>query len=924
MNGGLGSVTARCPRCGNPLAGRELGFACPRCLAAALVVSGSDLEEEPAAITSAIERLGDYELLEEVGRGGMGIVFRARQVTLDREVALKVIRDPRLASSADVDRFRDEAAAAARLAHPYIVRVHDIGEVMGRPYFAMEFIAGRHLGELTQPGPLSARVAAELVSKLADALQHAHERGVLHRDLKPSNVLVDAAGEPHVTDFGLAKCFDPATSGSLPSNPLTLTGQIMGTPAYMAPEQAVGHRGESSPATDIYSLGALLYHLVTGRAPFAGEGISDVLRQVAEREPLSPRLVNPSLPLDLATVCLKCLAKEPGCRYASARDLGDELRRFLRGEPIESRPPGLGERLLRWCHREPLVAGLSGLLILSVTVAALIAGHQIRMSRQQANAQRSAARLLAQVVGGLGAQMSLGRDLGETRRVLRATAAQVGGELEGDPEAASTLHQTLGQTWLAIGEYGDARKSFEQAGRLAQRRWGTRSLEVARARELQAEALTGLGELEAAEDLLREVLRSKEELKGSDSDQAATLHRLGLTLSHASRMAEAEAALREALTLQEATRDPARAATQRTLGYVLSMMGRGREAGQVVQAAIDLRREQSGDLHPEVARGLCELARARAVDGRWPEAEVALLEARRIQRTLLGTEHPQTLATEWQLAGNLADAGRLAEAETAYAELVPRFVATYGPDHLVTCRLRASLVRFREYRGDREAAREGWMELLAAGHEAKVALRSLLGLVASELLTPVLTSTPAAPVLWRVQMQPLPESWTRPEFPDETWPLAPAPFGRQDTYPRTLWTTKQIGLRTRFLIPNPAWSNLVLRIRHDDRIRVWLDGDLVVSNAGWSYGGHWLYRLPQSSGAVSAGGGHLLAVEVEDLHDGGTAEVELYAADDLTALLARVESLLRRRVEQGYDRERWTRALDRLRETGAAGSDLYH
>ncbi len=368
MTDGPSSSPACCPRCGGPLGAAELAGRCSRCLAASLSLPGGEPADPFASSAEVFDRLDDYELLEEVGRGGMGVVFRARQVKLDREVALKVIRDAALASSADVDRFRDEAAAAARLAHPHIVRVHDIGEAAGRPYFAMEFIAGRHLGELTRGGPLSARVAAELVAKLADALQHAHERGVLHRDLKPSNVIVDAAGEPHVTDFGLAKRFDPADAGARATD-LTLTGQMLGTPAYMAPEQA-GGRKTLGPTADVYSLGALLFHLLTRRPPFVGDTLPELFRSVAEQEPKSPRLFNPVVPEDLASVCPKCLTKEPDRRYSSAQALADDLGRFLRKEPTQARPLKAGNRIWRWCRREPALA-------ITVAIATLIAAAGI-------------------------------------------------------------------------------------------------------------------------------------------------------------------------------------------------------------------------------------------------------------------------------------------------------------------------------------------------------------------------------------------------------------------------------------------------------------------------------------------------------------------------------------------------------------------
>ncbi len=391
----LPATESMCPRCHAPLGAGNLSGRCPRCLAAALASPRSLDLARLESQSSAPPRVGPYEILDEVGRGGMGIVYRARHVELDREVALKVLRDSDLASLTDIDRFRNEAQAAARLAHPHIVRVHDVGDFEGRPYIAMEFIAGRHLAELTRDAPLAVRTSAELLAKIADAIGHAHDRGVLHRDLKPSNVIVDATGEPHVTDFGVAKRLGP--SGVQPSpNDLTLSGQVVGTPAYMAPEQASGSRAALGPATDVYSLGALLYHLLTGRPPFLGDGVADILRQVAEAEPLSPRLVRPGLPRDLATICLRCLAKDPAHRYPTARDLSRDLQRLLRGEPIHARPASLPERLWRWSRRQPALAGtlvFAGLAVVVGFSATLAQWRKTRIQlwesqRLQARAQR--------------------------------------------------------------------------------------------------------------------------------------------------------------------------------------------------------------------------------------------------------------------------------------------------------------------------------------------------------------------------------------------------------------------------------------------------------------------------------------------------------------------------------------------------------
>jgi WD40 repeat protein/serine/threonine protein kinase len=295
--------------------------------------------------------LGDYEILEELGRGGMGVVFRARQASLRREVALKVIMAGQLASPAAVQRFHVEAEAAAKLDHPNIVPIFEIGEHGGHHFFSMKLVEGGALGERMAGGrrPMAHLDAARLLATIARAVHHAHQRGVLHRDLKPSNVLLDAHGQPHLTDFGLAKMLE-TDSG------LTLSHAIMGTPSYMAPEVAAGNMKQVTTAADVYSLGAVLHELLTGRPPFTGDNVHALLQQVREAQPSGLRLLNPAIPRDLETICLKCLEKEPARRYASAEALADDLDAFCQGEPIAARPVTPPERLWRWCRRKPALA----------------------------------------------------------------------------------------------------------------------------------------------------------------------------------------------------------------------------------------------------------------------------------------------------------------------------------------------------------------------------------------------------------------------------------------------------------------------------------------------------------------------------------------------------------------------------------------
>ena len=303
---------------------------------------------------------GDYALLEEIGRGGQGVVYRARQKSLNRTVALKVIGLGQWSTTPHLRRFRHEAEAAARLEHPQIVPIYEIGERDGSCYFSMKFVEGGQLDQIVRREPMSTRRAAELLVKIARTVQFAHERGILHRDIKPGNILLDQNGEPHLTDFGLARLIEQEST-------VTNSFDVLGTPSYMAPEQAAGHVKKLSPAADVYSLGAVFYQMLTGQPPFAGGTTYETIRMVLESEPRSPRLWNPKVDVDLATICLKCLEKEPQRRYPSALALAEDLERWLRREPIRARRTGFFTRGRKWLQRNPTTA------ISAVSLAGLVA-----------------------------------------------------------------------------------------------------------------------------------------------------------------------------------------------------------------------------------------------------------------------------------------------------------------------------------------------------------------------------------------------------------------------------------------------------------------------------------------------------------------------------------------------------------------------
>jgi WD40 repeat protein len=338
-----------CARCGGALPPSRQGRVCPRCLSAAL--QGAAPALEPAG--PVLGKFGEYELLSVAGRGGMGVVYRARHARLGREVALKMVASPVLAGESAARRFRAEVEAMAGLDHAHLIPVYECGEVDGQAYYTMKIVEGGHLSSRLKDGewPMTERV--RLLVKVARAVDYAHRHGVLHRDLKPSNIMVDAEGEPYVCDFGLARRLEGESS-------LTVSGAALGTPEYMAPEQAGGQSGSVTTAADVYSMGAILYEMLAGRPPFRGGTALETMRQVMEQEPVSPSTVVRTTDRDLETIALKCLAKEPARRYASAVALADDLDRWLRHEPITARRPRASERLAKWLRRHPaLAAGLA-------------------------------------------------------------------------------------------------------------------------------------------------------------------------------------------------------------------------------------------------------------------------------------------------------------------------------------------------------------------------------------------------------------------------------------------------------------------------------------------------------------------------------------------------------------------------------------
>jgi len=397
------SALRLCPRCGAEIAPDAPEGGCPGCLLesglnlladASVAGVGSSAvasakADDPSRVDKAaraatrnerlakmLGELGDYELLEEVGRGGQGVVFRARQKSLNRTVALKVISLGQWASQAHLKRFRREAEAAASLDHPSIVPIYEVGERDGSCYFSMKFIEGGQLDEVVRREPMSIRRAVGLIAKLARTVHYAHEHGILHRDIKPGNILLDGKGEPHLTDFGLARLVETEST-------VTRTLEVLGTPSYMAPEQAIGNNADLTSATDVYGLGAVLYQLLTRHPPFAGGTTYETIRLLLDTEPRPPRLLNPKVDRDVSTICLKCLEKDPQRRYSSALTLAEDLEHWLKHEPIRAKRSGFLTHARKWVRRKPAIAALIAALVALAAASSWIVWKSELISRPE-------------------------------------------------------------------------------------------------------------------------------------------------------------------------------------------------------------------------------------------------------------------------------------------------------------------------------------------------------------------------------------------------------------------------------------------------------------------------------------------------------------------------------------------------------------
>jgi tetratricopeptide (TPR) repeat protein len=738
---------------------------------------GSD-EPAPVQIPAGVAVPG-YDVVGVLGRGGMGVVYQARQKGLNRLVALKMILAGAHASVAQLARFRAEAEAVASLQHPNIVQVYEIGEQDGRSYFSLEYVDGGSLAQKLNGSPQQPRYAAALVQALARAVHYAHERGIVHRDLKPANVLLTSQGTPKVTDFGLARRLDEDSQ--------TRTGDVMGTPSYMAPEQAAGKVHEIGPPADIYALGALLYEALTGRPPFRGATLLETLEQVRGTEPVPPRRLQPSVPRDLETICLKCLEKEPKKRYPSADALANDLRRFLAGEPIQARPATAWERGWKWARRRPAIAALSAALVLVFVVGFLgitwkwleaerLGAAESEQRRKAEAAQQAADRNAAnERTARLRAEKAETEAREQEKQARSAEAAARAEALRRQSVSDFLLNLFKSADPVGLQGYGFRAGHERGAGltalELLNRGADRVAVDLKGQPELQAMTLDTLGntfrelgDFDRAEQLLKRALSLREQALPKDHpDLASSLHNLGWVYHDRGdyrqglKYYERAYALRKRLLGPE---NPATVTSMFNLAWLLAQIGDYPRSEELFSAVIVLRRKQHGhDNHRDVAVAQIGLAALWLETGQGPKAlglvnqaikTLTALEGDKsitiavtkfqqgvvaqqfnnhaaavrhlsdcltIARRILGDGHPYIAVIQTQRADSLHPLGKLQEAEEAYREALAVTRKSVGMIHPKALVLVERAAELLARRNKRAEAQGLFDELLKARRE---------------------------------------------------------------------------------------------------------------------------------------------------------------------------------------------------------------
>jgi serine/threonine protein kinase len=999
-----------CPSCGTPMSSDTLEGLCPKCVGRAAfnesVLVGVDGEGETGADEAAStpaeadqvrldraraleeqfarlkpeevgEQIGQYKLLQQLGEGGFGTVWMAEQEKpMRRRVALKIIKLG-MDTKEVIARFEQERQALAMMDHPNIAKVFDAGVTQwGRPFFVMELVRGIKITEYCDQANLPTSERLVLFVATCNAIQHAHQKGIIHRDIKPSNVLVtlhDGVPVPKVIDFGVAKATQSQRLTDLTL--FTQFEQMIGTPLYMSPEQAEMSGLDIDTRSDIYSLGVLLYELLTGRTPFDPEelmrkGHEEMRRVIREQEPKKPstfvgtmavnvrttvaqhRQLDPArlsnmLRGDLDWIVMKALEKDRTRRYETANGLAKDIERHLADEPVLARPASRLYRARRVIRRNKVAFAAAGVVALAIIAGCAVSTWAFlneKEARKRAVASENAAEtaatrsqqvatLLRDMLEGVGPQKALGQDTKLLKEILDNTATRVSTGLREQPTVEAELREILGGVYFDLGEHEQAELMFAAASRL-QASVGAEARKEVTARLLNRRGLNlvELGLLPQAQEICTEALALNLAVHGEvHAGVATSLHHLGEVLRQRRHLVPAETYFRQSLNQWKqlgADQEPPAALALNDLGLAVMDRGDMAEAERLCAAALAIRTKHFGTDHPFVAESLTNLALALWYQGRLKEAEEKHTQALAIREKILGGRDPNRANSYNNLALVLRDRGELVEAETMQRRALTAVREMLGESHKYTIQTRDNLATVLRRRSAQSGELAGLLEALATNPADTLTADAIACASALPSLTPV-SAAPGSATPWRYTFAKPEANWFAASYKDDGWSTDPAPRGSTLVYPRTPKTpiTSHTGvwLRHEFSLPAIPVGTLVMLVRGRQDAEVYLNGVAVAMPIDWS-DTDVLVPCSEEASATLRVGQNTLAVHCQDTDAGRPLDVQLYTTSDSTLGRKRLLEEFGRMIEKEPTRaELYAGRADvygRLREWSQTASSL--